>query len=59
MLTPIVLWAVSWAFFKAKPVSLRDMDLSEIYVIEQESEEEKQLAARNPETLSWWRRWVI
>jgi amino acid transporter len=59
LLIPLVLWGVSWLFFKAKPVSLKDMDLSEIYVIEQENQEAKDLAAMNPETLSWWRKWLI
>ncbi|CAO2658293.1 Nn.00g060160.m01.CDS01 [Neocucurbitaria sp. VM-36] len=55
----IFLWSVSWLCFKENPVSLKNMDLLEIHLIEQESEEEKQLAAGKLEKVSWWRKWVI
>lgn len=55
----IALWAVSWAFFRENPVSLKDMDFSEIYIIEQIAHEEKDLAIMNPEAMPWWRKWLV
>ncbi|USW58099.1 Putative amino acid permease/ SLC12A domain-containing protein [Septoria linicola] len=56
----ISLWMVSLFFFRAKPVSLSDTDLSEIYLIEQERSEAKQMAILEEGFRdSWWRRWLI
>ncbi|KAK4543240.1 hypothetical protein LTR36_005790 [Oleoguttula mirabilis] len=41
----VVLWALAWVFFRAKFISLKEMDLSEILLIEEEREDEKQAAA--------------
>jgi hypothetical protein len=47
-------------FCRDKFVSLVDMDLSEIYLIEQERAEEKQMMAMLATVpQSWWRRWLI
>lgn len=54
----IALWAIAWFVFRAKVVPLAEMDLSEIYLIEQEEEQAKLVEADAP-TLSWWRKWLI
>lgn len=55
------LWATAWAFKRSGFVSLEDMDLSEIHLIEREREEEKQTAfiAEQAERKSLWRKWLI
>lgn len=58
-LTSVVLWATSWIFLRAKPVSLADMDLSEIYLIEQEKEEDNGELKVDWRTPSWWTRWLM
>ncbi|KAF2166032.1 hypothetical protein M409DRAFT_66925 [Zasmidium cellare ATCC 36951] len=54
----IVLWALAWAVFRTKAVSLKEMDLSEIYVIEQEKEQEVDMSVGEPR-MAWWRKWII
>lgn len=51
-----VLWSLAWLVFRFKIVSLDEMDLSEIYLIEQEKEEQESFAKSKE---SWWRRWLI
>ena len=55
------LWAIAWAFKRSGFVSLQNMDLSEIHLIELEREEEKQAALmeEQKEAKSWWRKWLI
>ncbi|EME81274.1 uncharacterized protein MYCFIDRAFT_140266 [Pseudocercospora fijiensis CIRAD86] len=57
----IFLWACALLIFRAKPVSLHNMDLSEIHLIEREREDEKQAAGMHsvPQLSSWWRKWLI
>ncbi|KAF7197505.1 Proline-specific permease [Pseudocercospora fuligena] len=57
----IFLWATAWIIFRAKLVSLFDMDLSEIHLIEREREDEKQATSMHsvPQLSSWWRKWLI
>lgn len=59
VLTSSALWVGSWVFLRAKPVSLADMDLSEIYLIEQEKEEEILEQTIDWKTPSWWVRWLM
>ncbi|KAE9968107.1 hypothetical protein BLS_006015 [Venturia inaequalis] len=55
----IFLWAASWVFLRGKMVALRDMDFSEMCIIEQMAREEKEFDAVDSERLAWWRRWLI
>lgn len=58
-----VLWAVARFVFKDKFISLREMDLSEIHLIEREKEEEEEEHRRpgisSGKKLSWWRKWLV
>ncbi|KAK4494375.1 hypothetical protein PRZ48_014673 [Zasmidium cellare] len=54
----IGLWALAWAVFRTKFISLKEMDLSEIYLIEYEKEQEPDKQLTEPR-MAWWRRWII
>lgn len=50
------LWLTSWAFMRDRPVSLAEMGLSEIHVIERENLERRVDDGTDVKGRSWWRK---
>ena len=53
----LVLWAVSWFYFRGGILKLSEVDLSEIHKID--VEKETLLLKKDPELSSWWRKYII